>query len=42
MIADSEERNAGRARSNEVVEGFAVVNGGGVEKCRHRLGESAD
>lgn len=31
VIAEGEERNARRARSNESKEGFGVVNGGGIE-----------
>lgn len=39
MVADGDERNAGRALPHEAEEGFEVVSGGGVEQIGHGLGE---
>lgn len=39
MIADGDERNAGRAVPDEAEEGFEVVNSCGVEQIGHSLGE---
>lgn len=41
MVADGEERRAGRARGDEAVEGVGVVDGGGVEQRHVRLGDGA-
>lgn len=39
MVADGEERDAGRAVPDEAEEGFYVVDGGGVEQIGNSLGE---
>lgn len=42
MVADGDERDAGRAGSDEADKGVGVVDGGSVEQIGHRFCKCSD